>query len=477
MSLSDLLSLLPFILLGATAVAAMLGIAARRSHGLTVGVVVTGLSATFASLWAAATVTPRVVTPLLVVDRFTLVYVGLLVAGAVAVTLLAWGYLQNRDEHAEEFYVLLVTATLGSAVLAASHHFASLFLGLETLSVSLYGLIAYRRSSPRSTEAGIKYLILAAASSAFLLFGMALVFADVGTMDLAKLAFVARTEVTALPWLDAGMVLMLVGIGFKLAAVPFHLWTPDVYEGAPAPVTAFVASVSKAGVLALLLRFFLGLNGSTLRPVVVVLAVMAIASILVGNLLALLQRNVKRILAYSSIAHMGYILVPFAATGALVAEAVTYSLLTYFVATIGTFGVVAVLSGDGEDRDDLEDYRGLMWQRPWLGAFFALMLFSLAGIPLTAGFLGKYYVVVAGVGADAWAPVLVLVAGSVVGIYYYLRIIVTMASPAEGEALPLPSYTVVGGVTLVAVALLVLWLGLLPTPFIELIRPAVAGLV
>ena len=338
---------------------------------------------------------PRQVTPLFVIDGYALFYMGLIFAASIAVLLLSYGYLAARSEPPEEFYLLVLLATLGAIALVASDHFASFFLGLEMLSISLLGLIAYPRNHERPIEAGIKYLILAGVSSALLLFGMALVYARLGTLEFARIAALLSTTGGTSPdlyWLT-GLALIFTGIGFKLSVVPFHMWAPDVYKGAPAPVAAFVAVVSKGAMFALLLRYFTTAHAYGFGPVPMMIQIVAIASILVGNLLALLQNNVKRILAYSSIAHLGYLLVALLAGGALQVEAVTYYLVAYVVMTLGAFGIITVLSASSAaaEVEELDDYRGLIWLRPWLGGIFAVMLLSLAGIPLTMGFIGKFY--------------------------------------------------------------------------------------
>ena len=270
----------------------------------------------------------------------------------------------------------------------------------------------------------------------------------------------------------AGIGLMIVGIGYKLAVVPFHMWAPDVYEGAPAPVTALIATVSKGGMFALMLRLFTQIGFRADDELFWLFTAIAIASMFAGNLLALMQNNVKRILAYSSIAHLGYLLTAFLASGSLAVTAVTFYFIAYFVASVGSFGVMTVLSGPERDADQIEDYRGLFWTRPWLAGVFTIMLLSMAGMPLTAGFLGKFYLVAAGAQASLWALVIILVATSVIGLFYYLRIIVAMYSqPAEEERaasfprLPSPSETVV----LAMATSLSVWLGVYPAPLIHII--------
>ncbi len=331
---------------------------------------------------------------------------GLIIASAAAVAVLSYRYFEKHEGHREELYLLLLLATLGCAVLVASSHFASFLLGLEILSVSLYGMVAYLTDRKLALEAGIKYLILASASAAFLLFGMALIYADTGTMEFARLRQVSLGG-SGFPLL-AGIALTVTGIGFKLGVAPFHLWTPDVYQGAPPPVAAFVATTSKSAMVALLLRYVYLSGALQHHAVFLVFAIVAIASMCAGNLLALRQTNVKRILAYSSIAHFGYILVAFLAASTMAVEAVTFYLVAYTVTILAAFGIVTVLSNSGRDAEDLEDYRGLFWRRPVIAAVFTAVLLSLAGIPATMGFLGKFYVLAAGAERSAWPLIISL---------------------------------------------------------------------
>jgi NADH-quinone oxidoreductase subunit N len=278
----------------------------------------------------------------------------------------------------------------------------------------------------------------------------------------------------------AGWGMIIVGVGFKLAVVPFHLWTPDVYEGAPAPVTAFVATVSKGSMFALLLRYFTQADVHASSALFLVLSLIAIASMFAGNLLALLQNNIKRLLAYSSIAHLGYLLVALLASGALAVTAVAFYLVAYFVSTLSAFGIVTVLSGREREADAMIDYQGLFWRRPWLTGMFTATLFSLAGIPLTAGFVGKFYIVAASVGSALWLLVLILVVNSAIGLFYYLRVVVAMfihPSKREEVSLPAPSLSLAGSVVLVGLALLLFWLGVYPSPIIKLIQKTFASAI
>jgi len=266
--------------------------------------------------------------------------------------------------------------------------------------------------------------------------------------------------------------MILVGIGFKLAVVPFHMWTPDVYQGAPAPVTALVATISKGAVAALLVRLFAPIDLNSFDSLFAVFALLAAGSMVAGNLLALLQQNVKRILAYSSIAHMGYLMVAFLTGGKNAAETVTFYLLAYTIGIMGCFSVITVLSGKHSDAEEPADYRGLFYRRPWLAVFFTAMLLSLAGIPMTAGFLGKFYIMAAGIKTALWVLVMILVLTSGIGVFYYLRLVVILYAREayiREEGTP-ARVSMPAGLAFSVLAVLLVWLGIAPTPFIELIR-------
>jgi NADH-quinone oxidoreductase subunit N len=473
MNISDLTALSPYLVLAVTTVVVMLVIAFHRSHKLTVLLTLAGFAISAGSLVYASCVLPRAVTPLLIIDRFAFFYLGLTLLAGFCVSALAYSYLEKHQGHSEEFYLLLLLAALGCGVLAGATHFASFFLGIELLSVSLYALAAYLRHSDKSVEAGIKYLILAAVSSAFILFGMALVYAETGSMAFNEIAArAAGAEVYVLPFL-AGIILIIVGIGFKLAVVPFHLWTPDVYEGAPAPVTALIATMSKGAVFALVLRYFMKVDIHHHAALLAIITAIAVTSMFAGNLLALLQTNVKRILAYSSISHLGYLLVTVLASGPMAPAAAAFYLTAYFITTLGALGVVTVLSDGQRDADSIEDYRGLAGKRPWLAGLFTAMLFSLAGIPLTAGFVAKFYLVAAGVGSALWLVVIALVLNSVIGLYYYLRIVVAMFTRTEDGQEATWRTSRSGGAVLAALFILLVWLGVYPGPLLDIIKAAV----
>ncbi len=476
MSSEQILALLPILVTSAASVVVMLLVALKRSHGLVFGVTVGSLLVALAAIGSSVSVMPQAVSSLLIMDRFALLYIGLILAATLAVALLSYAYLESRAERREEYYILLLLAAAGSEVLAAAGSYVSFFLGLEILSISLYGLVAYRRQTPLGIEAGVKYLILAGASSGFILFGMALIYAEQGSLQFAALAAAKGSSFDVVSLV--GFALIVVGVGFKLAVVPFHLWTPDVYQGAPAPVTAFVATVSKGAMFALLLRYFIQLDLYQYGAVVLVFGIIAALSILAGNILGLLQNNVKRMLAYSSIAHVGYLLVALLASGPLAVSSVTFYLIAYFITNLGAFGVVGYLSSGEREAEEIDDYRGLAWRRPWVAGALTASLLSLAGIPLTAGFIGKFFIIAAGAGSRLWALLIILVVGSVVSFFYYFRLVLAIfREPDAGAQVPYPSASLAGGIALSVLTLLLVWLGVYPAPLVNLLGGMTSGLL
>jgi len=472
--------LLPMIVLGATALVVMLITAFRRHHGLTATLSALGLVAALAVLPLAGRVVPREIGLILTVDAFALFYTALMVAAALALVILSYGYFRHWSGRREEYYLLLLLATLGALVLAGSRHFTSLLLGIELVSVSLFALIAYPGLFARPLEAGIKYLVLAGVSSAFLVFGMALVYARLGALDFATLRMATAAPESYV--LIAGLVLIVVAVGFKLSLVPFHFWTPDVFQGAPLPVAALLATVSKGAVLAVILRYFATGDGLAFEPVVLGLALIAAASMLVGNLLALLQRDVKRLLAYSSIAHFGYLLMAFVAGGSLAAESIGFYLAAYFATTLAAFGVLTVLAAetrsiadpDAEiDEGATEPLRGILWRRPALAILFLLSLISLAGLPITIGFVGKFYLLAAAVEAGLWTLVAAFIIGSAIGLFYYLRLAMIVADTRDAAAVPSRPAQPASYAVLALLGFFILGFGAYPTTILDLARSGV----
>ena len=470
----NFLPLLPLMVLTGVILTLMMAIAFMRNLALSCGISVIGLALTLGSIiWVNLNLEPSYVTPLLRVDDFGLLFSGIMVISALFISLLAYSYHQQRGEQQDEFFLLLLLATLGAVTLCLSVHFASFVLGLELLGISIYALISYPTQGQFSLESGLKYLILSGVSSAFILFGAGLLYAVSGTLSFADFAAsgIGSTDSSTL-FMLIGSAMMLAGIGFKLSLVPFHMWTPDVYEGAPAPVAGFLATISKGAVFAALMRFFLAADGYQYESIMTGLYWIAGLSMILGNILALLQSSIKRLLAYSSIAQFGYLMVAFIAVSELAGkhlaiEGAVFFLIAYFITTIGAFGVVTIMSDKSEDHDldNLDAYEGLFWQRPLLAAFMSIMLLSLAGIPLTAGFIGKFYIVASGVESQLWYLLAVVVIGSGIGLFYYLRVIYAMTK--KGLASSDVSIPVTSSWTMAAVTLLLLILGVYPAPVIE----------
>ena len=475
----QLIALLPLLIVGLTVVVVMLSIAWRRNHFANATLTVIGLNLALLSLWFVGQAGPMDVTPLLRVDGFSMFYTALVMLASLATCTFAYPWLQGFSDNCDEFYLLVLIAALGGVVLASANHMASLFIGVELLSLPLFGLIGYAFRQKRSLEAALKYTILSAAASSFLLFGIALVYADTGSLSFIELGKDLSDSVLQQPLMLAGLGMMIIGLGFKLSLVPFHLWTPDVYQGAPAPVSTFLATASKIAIFGALMRLFMYAPATDSEAVRNVLAIIAVVSILAGNLLAITQSNIKRLLGYSSISHLGYLLVALIAVQShqMSLETAGVYLAGYLFSSIGAFGVVSLMSSPyrGPDADSLYSYRGLFWHRPILSAVMTVMMLSLAGIPMTLGFIGKFYVIALGVNASLWWLTGAVVLGSAIGLYYYLRVTVSLyLSPPELHTRDTPAnwaFTA-GGIVVLISAILVLLLGVYPQPLISLVQMA-----
>ncbi|CAJ1836258.1 NADH-quinone oxidoreductase subunit N [Aeromonas jandaei] len=476
-SASQLLALLPLLLTTGAMAALMLAIAWRRCVTTAFTVTIIGLNLALFSLPIVMAQGDQGVTPLLQVDGYAVFYMGLVLIGALATCTFGQSWLKAYPDNREEFFLLLLIATAGGLVLACSRHLASLFIGIEMLTLPMFGLVGYAYRERHSLEAAVKYMVLSAAATAFLLFGMALLYAQAGSLSFAALGVTMAQSPAHHPLLMGGLGLMLVGFAFKLSLAPFHLWTPDVYEGAPAPVATFLATVSKVAVFAVLLRFYLAVPAAADPMIHWLLAAMAFISILIGNLLALVQSNIKRMLGYSSISHFGYLLAVIVASriGQMPVEAAGVYLLMYLFTSLGAFGVVSMMSSPyrGKDADSLHSYRGLFWKRPYLTAVLTVMMLSLAGIPMTLGFIGKFYLIGVTVEAQLWWLSAAIILGSALGLYYYLRVMVTLylREPGMQQRDASANWALSsGGVVVLLSAALVVLLGLYPQPVISLVQ-------
>jgi NADH-quinone oxidoreductase subunit N len=463
----DFLCLTPFLIIATAPIVIMIVISLLRNYKVVYGFSVISLLAAFTSVFLIFPSVPHTIEPLFIIDVYSLFFLGIIIISALFVTFISYEYIKQLEGVREEYYIVLFTSTLGAALLAVANHFVLFFLGIETLSISLYVLIAFQRTKSNSIEAGIKYLILASVSSAFLLFGMALIYTSFGTMQFTAIVKSLGTAFQLSPLVIAGFGMMLVGIGFKLALVPFHMWTPDVYQGAPAPVSAYVATVSKGAVMAVLIRFFFNLKGFDNHYLFIAVSGIAVLSMFVGNILAIRQKNIKRLLGYSSIANMGYLIIILLTGTSRGIQASIFYLISYFFTTLGAFGVITLLSTSDHESEKIDDFKGLFWRKPGIAIVFTLSLLSLAGIPLTAGFIAKFYIILEGLDTGLMLLVIALIINSVIGLYYYLRIVTTLFS-AAGDT-KLPDLTVSGNITLALIGISIIVLGIYPGWLIDLI--------
>ena len=406
---------------------------------------------------------------------FTLLFCAI---GALSV-LSAWDYLKRTAINKAEYYALMLASIMGMIVMAASNDLITIFLGLELMSLSLYVMVGFRRSRLDSTEAALKYFLLGAFASGFLLYGIALLYGATGTTNLARLAaFVADTPLPGNPLLVIGALLVFTGFAFKVAVVPFHMWTPDAYEGAPTSVTGFMSAGAKAAGFAALLRIGLRVLGPVDADWTSLLAVLAFLTMTVGNLTALMQQNLKRMLAYSSIAHAGYILVAIAAGGTDGAAAAVFYLAVYSFMNLGAFAILAMMGKDREERVLLSDLAGLGFRQPLLGIAMTVFMISLGGIPPTSGFMGKIAVFSAAMKRPEllWL-VIAGVLNSVVSVYYYLRVTVSLyMKEPQGDGVHVSWGAAAGLAVLLALAA-TLYFGLQSQGLFLQAREAVFGLL
>ena len=463
MTVTDFWSIMPLLILACGALAVLLlGAAAPGRHG-TVVAVVTLLGA---ALWCLLLPPGGAGRPLgVVLTPFARFFTVLFALTAVFVLLMSRDYNERCGITGEEYPATVLFAVFGMGVLSAATNFLPLFLGLEGLTFAFYFLVAIDRERPASGEAGLKYLLMGAVAAAFTAFGIALIYAGTGALDVVT-AMRPLREGGGNPLLLAGIGFLLTGIAFKISLAPAHLWTPDVYQGAPAPVVAFLSTASKGAAVVFLLLLLppTGLGGALRLP----LWGLALLSMVVGNLAALLQKNLKRMLAYSAIAQMGYVALALLSGSGGGYGAAAFYVVAYTAMNLAAFGVVASLTKDREPGN-LEDYRGLGYKRPFQGGILALAMFALAGIPPTAGFTGKFFIFAAALRRGEIALAVVGVLTAAASVYYYLRVVVNLyMRPAEGEVVAgrgtLPEI-----VSLTAAALVLVVLGLFPGPLMDLV--------
>ena len=460
MTKADLMALIPLIILASGSVLVLLTGAVRPGgylYGLAIAVVVIAL------VWTIA-VPATTVMPGLAITPFARFFAVFLDSAGIVGLLLASGYNKRRGIVGEEYPATLLFALAGMGAACAASDLLMLFLGLEAFTFAFYLLVAIERDSVRGGEAGLKYLLNGTLSAAVLAMGIALVYCSRGTLRLSELAL----QPAALePLFLAGVCLILMGVAFKLSLVPAHLWTPDVYQGAPAPVTALLSTASKgasAAAVVLILPLMAGWRGGH-----DILWCLALATMVCGNLAALVQTSIKRLLAWSSVAQMGYVALAFVALPAGGGRAAIFYVVAYAAAGLSSFGAVSILS-DGSDRDAIEQYRGLGYRNPLAGAVLAVALFSLAGIPPTAGFMAKFAVFSAALRAGETALAVVGVLTALVAVFFYLRVVVALYMwPADGTEAAARRLTVSEATALAIPTLVTVVLGVYPSPLLDLL--------
>jgi NADH-quinone oxidoreductase subunit N len=466
-------ALAPILMLSLTAVVLMIQASIKRDQSVAWVITAVGFLLT---LWSASYARDFIqpVTILLEVDHWSLFFTSLILIASLVTLVLSKETFSSEGERKEEYYLLLVLSVLGAVVLIQSSHMVSLLLGMELMGVALYAMIAFPERGQLPLEGAVKYLVLSACASAMLLYGFALIYAATGELSYAGIGARAALAYAENPMLMmAGSAMVLAGIGFKLSVAPFHMWTPDVYEGAPTPVTGFLATVSKSAVFVALSRFYIDGALYQFSGLNTALVVLAIASMLVGNWLALRQKNIKRLLAYSSIAHFGYLLVVLIALtyleADLVSQSITFYLTAYIVTTLAAFTIVSMVAGEDTAKQNISAFAGLFWSRPLEASALTVAMLSLAGIPLTAGFMAKFFVITVGIQSGLWGLLAVLVIASAIAIYYYLRIIFAMTQSAQSSGNSANWQEKLAAIVLMAS---ILALGSWPQPFI-----AYAGLL
>ena len=411
------------------------------------------------------------------VDGFAVFAKMVVLIATLLALLLSSNYLKREQLEGPEYFALMLCSATGMLLMTSANDLVTVFLSLEILSIALYVLAAFDRRRVTSQESGLKYFLLGSFSSAVFLYGVALVYGATGTTNLTGISdFLASTTLLHDGVLVLGIAFLIVGLGFKVAAAPFHMWTPDVYQGAPTPVTAFMAAATKAAAFAAVLRVFVGsfaIYSVDWRPIIWVLAAL---SLLVGSIAAVVQTDVKRMLAYSSITHAGFVLIAVQAATAKGTSAALFYVLTYAVMTIGAFAVVGVLATKSDDDHALSDYRGLAARQPVLAGLLTLFLLAQAGVPLTGGFVAKLSVFSAAINVGQYPLALIGMLASVIAAFVYLRIVLAMYAPSEDEALPDPAsraFIDLGTRTALALSAAgVLFLGILPWGMLDFAKHA-----
>jgi NADH-quinone oxidoreductase subunit N len=413
-----------------------------------------------------------------VVDGFALFFKIVFLIVAFLTILISIGYTEREGIEFGEYYALIFFATLGMMLMAGGTHLITIFLGLETMSISIYVLAGMLREDKRSVEAALKYFLLGAFATGFLLYGIALIYGATGSLYLQDIAaYIASKNLLRSPMLLMSLVFLTIGFGFKIASVPFHMWTPDVYEGAPTSITAFMATGVKAAGFSALVRVFFSALPAFRPDWTSIMWVICVATMTVGNIVAISQSNIKRMLAYSSIAHAGYILVAFVAGNDLGTSGILFYLMAYAFMNIGAFAVVILLGKKGEENTLINDYAGIGFKYPLLAASMTIFLLSMAGIPPLGGFMAKFYVFSAAVKSKFYWLAIIGVLNSAVSVYYYLRVTVVMYFRDSEREITGLQFSPASVIALILAVIGTLYMGIFPANVLSFAQRSIAGLM
>ena len=468
----DLVSLAPVLVLSVfTMLVLLMDLFIGKNKSGLVFISLTGLLLTAVSSFAKTDWPVRSFGGSYVVDHLSVFFTMVFCISSALAILISVEYNRREKIRVGEYYSLILFCTVGMIILASSTDLIMIFLGIEIVSLCLYVLAGIRRGDVRSSEAALKYFLLGAFATGFLLYGMPLLYGTTGTTKLAGIAeAISSGQMSSQPLVLMGMVLLVLGFGFKVAAVPFHMWTPDVYQGAPTPVTAFMAVGPKAAAFAAFFRVFTEAMPELASSWDMILSIIAVITMFVGNLGAIVQTNIKRLLAYSSISHAGYLLIAIIARNSLGGSALVFYMLVYTFMIFGAFGIVILIGREGKENLELEDYSGLGFQSPLLALSMSIFLLSLGGLPPLAGFIAKFYIFQAALNEGYVILVVLAVLNSAISFYYYLRVIVYMyMKEPQGEfQITLTPITLL---VIVISVLVTVELGLFPGPVLSLAQP------
>ena len=464
----DLIALAPVLVLSVFAMGVLvLDLWSGKNKTLLMFVSLVGLLMTAISAFAKQPLPAFAFTNSYIVDHLSIFFTCIFTLSSALAILLSAEYNERNGMKAGEYYALILLCTVGMIVLASSTDMIMIFLGIEIVSICLYVLAGFRRDDPVSNEAALKYFLLGAFATGFLLYGMTLIYGSTGSTNIFKIAEFIKTNDSSSPLMLMGIVLLVIGFGFKVAAVPFHMWAPDVYHGSPTPVTAFMAVGPKAAAFAAFFRVFKEGIPNMAANWEILLCIVAVLSMFVGNLGAIMQTNIKRMLAFSSISHAGYLIIAVIAKSSLAGSGLLFYMLTYAFTTFGAFGIVILLGRKGEENLELKNYSGLAYKHPLLALSMTVFLLSLGGLPPFAGFVAKFYIFSAAIEKGFVTLVIIAVLNSAISFYYYLKVVVFMymkepAGEFQISLTPMTLFVVIIGI------IGTIELGIYPDPIIAL---------